>query len=171
MRWRVDGGLDYREARSLAMTCLKQILDSPYTMLALEFLVFAIIASEALAKYLHDHRMKMRVNEILPFIESGHELLKAVPDPSYPDAVLTSGWIDQTRDLTVKVSAVLDIHSSRAKAAFEQVRDSGVTAQMIYNSDGSSFSISGEVRLAYQVLASRLDNLNRIAEKPEAYFR
>jgi hypothetical protein len=145
--------------------------------------LIVIVCSEIIGWWRHhkqskrDRHVRKILDKLYLLMEEGRAIMSAVPNPSGDaiyDAVTgeVTEWIKSVGAWNKQTKELLEQISSKALATFELTSETGISPnpQIVYKQSGYSFSLRGLQGQTYKRLVSQLNNLRRIAEKPEAYF-
>jgi hypothetical protein len=138
-------------------------------ILAVDFLVLAVIVWVEVGEKWHKRTLRCRVSELVHLLEKGQKLQSSTPSRLASSDGAPS-WIEEVGRWSAETQDFLASRSSRASFAFMHVVNAAMADREVHRSDGTAFYLGGAVADIYQVLQVKLDNLQRIMEKPEAYF-
>jgi hypothetical protein len=144
-------------------------------LLGADLAIVALIIWLDVPEQLHKRQIAKIVSKITPYMEAGqriqnelHVLAGTLPQVTGTKQGLA--WITEANTWGKTTADSLALHSTQASAAFLLVITTVQAGRTIYSQQYGTFYLSGEVGDCYQTLLGRLVNLQRIMEKPEAYF-
>jgi hypothetical protein len=143
------------------MDCLAILVD---------FLVLAAILVLELPEWRHKRLADRSARALAPFLHSGRVLQSSVPYQEINMGTAMMNWVAQVESWTSATQALLAGLSPRASFAFTHIVNAGHADREVRRPDGSAFHLSGYFGDVYQVLQVKLNNLQKIAENPQAYF-
>lgn len=126
------------------------------TLLAIELLVFAVIAGDAALRTYRHYKVRHRLKRLHKFMFEGHALQDNVDEVSDVGA-----WGERVNGWIVDTSKYLEQCSSQALESF------------LHSDNKPSVSYQGVPYKAhgpYEVLQEHLDNLRAIMERPDVYL-
>ena len=149
----------------------EEIRPFDWIMLVVEVLVLILIAVEIFVftgpEWWHGIQAKKKASKLFPFLAQGEALRNLISENPNQDHnqqrenILK--WDRETQEFLTKLS-------SRALSTFRHVAHVSETDRGILTPSGQFYPASGLFGDAYQMLQARLDNLQKIIEKPEVYF-
>jgi hypothetical protein len=117
-----------------------------------------------------DREMRKRRSALLPLLKKGEELLLSTPEEPGAPWETVGKWISEVKCWTADTRNFLDRHSPNASSVFMSIVPQFAVQRAAQGFDGRIFAVSGRLEDMYQLLQTRLGNLRRIIEQPEAYF-
>ena len=120
----------------------------------------------------HRRRLSRRVAELSKFMEEGQQIQFSTPRPPFDDKYPAKFkiWRDSAETWNRATTKFLAARSARAAAAFSHVANAGSYDPTVCPPNADAFHLQGTFGQPYQQLSARLSNLQRIIEKPDAYF-
>lgn len=144
-----------------------------WVIVAVDFLVLIAILWFEYPEWAHKRKLRKIVPRLIPYMDEGREVEEAIQafDLRLPKGQEAAyDWTIKADEWGRKTGEFLALHSAKASAAFLLVINSTGADRHVYSPKYGPQYISGRTADCYQTLLSRLDNLRRIIEKPEAYF-
>ncbi len=141
-----------------------------WLILIVDFLILVSIVWLELPDWLHHRRAVAMSRALTPFMDRGRQLQVSVPSQnSHPSPELLK-WAEEVKTWTEETEIFLARSSRKAAIAFTHVINAYNADRTVRRPDGTRFRLAGHYGDIYQVLQVKLDNLEKIIEKPEAYF-
>jgi hypothetical protein len=147
-----------------------------WLMLVIEALVLIVIIFAEITGWMRRRRESRRHSflnakslELSKMMDIGQRLVSTVPNPSFASPQEFMLWVHSVAGWTDKVSKIMSLDSPHAVTDFMLAADSQSIDAMV-SAHGRSFALSGEIWESYWRVVTRLENLRRIVERPEAYF-
>jgi len=134
-----------------------------WVMFVIELLVLALIAYEVGDGIYRKWRTRRFSSAVLQLMTQGQIIQRDAPTAGTVDEATSAAWVESAKTWMGQAYDSLTAYSAQAAAAF------------IHDGGGFSVNYGGITGLAqarnwYATLLSRLNNLRRIMENPEAYL-
>jgi hypothetical protein len=142
---------------------------------AVDFLVLIAILLFELPEWWHKRKINRIVPKVIPYVHAGQKLQLDLQElvgqfhnlDGREEAI---AWTYEANMWTKNTSVFLSSLSGRATTAFSIVVNTRESDRMIYSPKHGACYFSGELGDCYQTFLRHLENLQKIMEKPEAYF-
>ena len=140
-----------------------------WIIVVVDFLVLVAILIFELPEWGHKRKTRRLLNAVFDFVQRGQKLQALSPQGTYgPEGPhgpqFTPAWINLVKQWNQEAVDFMETCSPQARWAFlSDTTDGAAHAQQ-------AMSVPPEAKWLYRTMLTRLDNLQRIAEKPDVYF-
>jgi hypothetical protein len=139
-------------------------------MLVADVLIVVLILVFDMPEWLHKRKYNKRVASLAPFVNRGIQLQRDVPVPLMTNLEFEIvDWVLKVNTWSTETSSFLAEYSQRASTFFSVIGPS-IRDSFRINTSAGSFHVPPDAEGHYQQLLAQLANLQRIIEKPDAYF-
>lgn len=135
-----------------------------------DILVLGAILWFELPEWKHRRKAAKFARALLPYMERGREIQASIPENPHGENKDVTAWIEQAKLWHHETHAFISGVSPRAALVFTSVSDLSADNRKIVDQFGGIWHISGFFGDVYQILQARLDNLQKILERPEVYL-
>jgi hypothetical protein len=136
------------------------------TVIMVAFVFFLLDVPEWRRK----RRIAKRVALLEPILQSGRELQSSFPPFRDLPAEIHDRWVERAEAWSFSTRETLDAMNPMAAAFFAFIANASKVDRVARHSDGSTSYPVSRTGDAYQFLQIRIDNLQHIMERPEAYL-
>lgn len=147
-----------------------------WLMLVIEALVLIVIIFAEITGWMRRRRESKRKSflnakslELSKVMDVGRRLILTVPEPDFTSPQASKLWIEAAAVWTDKACKSVSLDSPRAAADFMLAAESQ-NINTVLSTHGRNIVLHGDIWETYWRLVTRLENLQRIVERPEAYF-